>query len=107
MEGKHLKLEIKHSNLLNLRRIIPWSTSVLRGGRPLLWKTNPVMNTIPLSRENMEALLRRLVLKQPNVKQISGRVIGLIGDSKILTGVKIRTAAEEDTEISADLVVGE
>ncbi|KIJ31554.1 hypothetical protein M422DRAFT_266694 [Sphaerobolus stellatus SS14] len=65
------------------------------------------MNTIPLSRGNMEALLRRLVLKQPNVKQISERAIGLVGDSKILTGVKIRTAAEEDAEISADLVVGE
>ncbi|KIJ23542.1 hypothetical protein M422DRAFT_275857 [Sphaerobolus stellatus SS14] len=64
------------------------------------------MNTIPLSWENMEALLRRLVLKQPNIKQISERAIGLVGDSKILTGVKIRTAAEEDTEISADLVVG-
>ncbi|KIJ26881.1 hypothetical protein M422DRAFT_271974 [Sphaerobolus stellatus SS14] len=63
------------------------------------------MNTIPLSRENMEALLRHLVLKQFNVKQISVRVTGLVGDNKILTGVKVRTVAEEDTEISADLVV--
>ncbi|KIJ34442.1 hypothetical protein M422DRAFT_263396 [Sphaerobolus stellatus SS14] len=86
-------------------KIVPWEVIILRAGKALPWIPEPDMITIPVTRAAYEAIIRRLVLKTPNIKQMSGRAVGLVGSHGKITGVKRRTTDNQEDVISASLVV--
>lgn len=64
------------------------------------------MKAIPLTRPALEAVIRRLVLRTVNIKQISGRAVGLVAEDGTITGVKRRAVDGQEDTIPATLVVG-
>ncbi|OIK28348.1 NAD(P)/FAD-dependent oxidoreductase [Streptomyces malaysiense] len=62
------------------------------------------------SRDLTDHVIRRRVLEEPHVNvRTRARVVGLLGDGRRVTGVRVRTSAdgagERETELRADLVI--
>ncbi|KIJ31551.1 hypothetical protein M422DRAFT_783737 [Sphaerobolus stellatus SS14] len=86
-------------------KITPVEFIVHLAGRKLPWIQDITKKTIHITRNSLEAMIRRLVLRIRNVKQLSGRVVGLVGDRGRITGVKRRTVDGVEDVLSASLVV--
>ena len=59
-----------------------------------------------MTRQSLEAIITRFVLRKMNIKQISGKAVGLVAEGGMITGVKRRAADGREDVVPATLVVG-
>ncbi|MGW2822932.1 FAD-dependent oxidoreductase [Streptomyces sp. NPDC001443] len=69
------------------------------------WKTD-TQYLIAASRDLTDAVVRRQVLSDDRIKVRTGtRAIGLTGDHRTVTGIRVRESGGLETELAADLVI--